>query len=243
MRLPLTLTTLCLLAINLAFADTYVVGVQDFNYSPYYHIEKGQYEGFVKELIDAFGEEYGYQFEYRPMPIPRLYRMLLDGNIDFKFPDHPMWAQDVKGNRSIYYSKGLVNYVDGILVNQNAQPKQAVDVKVIGYVRGFAPWTLMDAIKQGKVQSREANSLQSLLKMLQANRIDGAYFNIKVAFQLNEMDQENKHLLRFEETLPHHRSSYRMSSLKYKTILEELSEFARSGKAKPIYDHYGLSVD
>lgn len=243
LRIQLLILLACLSATYFVSAESYVVGVEDLNYSPYYRTENGIYLGFAREFIDAFGEAYGYEFEFRPMPIPRLYKSLIGGMIDFKFPDHPSWGKEPKSDHQIYYSEGLVSYIDGIIVKEIKQTNQISDLSVVGYVRGFSPYAIMDLIKKGKLKTRETNSLESLMRLLRADRIEGAYFNIKVAFHLGDINKEGKAQFRFAETLPHHQSSYRMSSMLHKSILEEMSRFTQSEKAKAIYLRYGLTQE
>ena len=58
---------LCLLSAVLltptALAQTYVVGVEDLSFAPHYSLDaQGDYRGFAREVLDAFGPIGGYNF-------------------------------------------------------------------------------------------------------------------------------------------------------------------------------------
>lgn len=101
-----------------SFAEsTYVVGVEDARFMPYYSVdEQGEYQGFARELLDAFAEDSGIRLLYRPLPVDALLGVMLEGSVDLKYPDHPAWAVSDKSGHSLHYSQAVVPYVDGVMV-------------------------------------------------------------------------------------------------------------------------------
>ena len=67
-------------------AEHYVVGVENIDYRPYQAGHTGVFEGFGRELLDAFAAEAGIVFEYRPLPPPRLLASLLQDRVDLALP-------------------------------------------------------------------------------------------------------------------------------------------------------------
>lgn len=72
------------------------VGVEELDYLPYYTSKGNNYQGYARELLDAFAKERGYTFDYKPLPVKRLFQSLLKKQVDFKFPDNPNWQSDLK---------------------------------------------------------------------------------------------------------------------------------------------------
>lgn len=224
-----------------AAAQEFVIGVEEIDYLPYYQVDKqGEYGGFSRDLLDAAAEELGVTFVYRPLPIQRLYRELLSGEIDFKYPDNELWSRVDRTKYEITYSDPVVGYIDGVLLNAEAD-FTLEDFTKVGFVRGFGPWTLRSKIDAGEISATELNSLRSLLKLLEKGRFQGAYFNVAVAQHLSE--SASFQTLKFAEHLPHDKSNYRMSTLKHKELLQTLNEFLVSDEANSIRSNYGLAVN
>jgi len=224
-------------------AQEFTIGVEEINYSPYYHIKNGQYVGVSRDLFDAFAAKYHHQFQYRPLPIKRLYRELLERKIDFKFPDHPYWGKDEKKGAAIIYSNPVVGFTDGVLVLPGNNPVLGELFKTVGFVRGFSPWPLMDAIHQGKLKTREVNSLKSLVTLTLDGKIDGAYFNVEVAKSFLGSEFKNQNSLKFVKSLPHDTNNYTMSTLGHTKFIEQLNTFLASEQAMSIRMRYNLGLN
>jgi len=227
-----------------ALADAIVIGVQELDYYPYSQVVDGQYQGFARDLFDAFAIQQQLDISFRSLPIKRLYQELVNKRIDFKFPDNPFWAKEDKKDTTLFYSDAIVGYIDGVLVTEKKRHIPRDQFLEVGFVRGFAPWTLMTDINEGKLKAREANSLKSLILLALNQRIDGAYFNIKVAkYQLSNKSIYNGELY-FAEHLPHHKANYRMSTpfAKHQSLVSAFNQFLQSEQAAAIYQDYQLSV-
>ena len=51
----------------------YTVGVEDLSYYPFYNTEDKNYSGILKDIMEEFGTIYGYEFEFLPLPVKRLF--------------------------------------------------------------------------------------------------------------------------------------------------------------------------
>ena len=87
---------------------TYAIGVENLQYAPHFYVKKENkklvYKGFGRDIFDLFQEYYNTEekiiaeknnrsflkinFKYKPLPVKRLLTSLLDGRIDFKYPDN-----------------------------------------------------------------------------------------------------------------------------------------------------------
>jgi len=164
-----------------ARAGSYVVGVEDLAYLPHYGAENGEYSGLVRDILDTFAKDNGHTLTYLPLPITRLYQSLLDGRIDFKYPDSPTWKQSLKEGHSVLYSSPVVSYTDGVMVKPENLGKGVAAIKRLGTVKGFTPWAWMDRVESKEVELSENPSFTGLMRQALSGRIDGAYINVDVA--------------------------------------------------------------
>lgn len=229
MRFPLLTAFPLLLAALLngtsARAETFTVGVEDVRYLPAYGVENGEYVGYARAVLDAFAKDKGYRLDYRPLPVIRLFNELVDGAIDFKFPDNPMWARSVKEGHAIAYSAPVADYVDGVTVLPARKGAGADAVGILGAVRGFTAWDWLDAIKSGTVKLQETSNFESLLRMTLAGRTDGAFGNVAVVtYQLSHVLNKPDALV-YDPGLPHTRSHYSLSSIKHPDVIREFDDW------------------
>lgn len=222
--------SVCCFSISLsqsALADEFVIGVEDIEYYPIYAKRDGDYAGFARELFDAFGAESGHRFQYKPLPIKRLFSDFLGNKLDFKFPDNPNWQSDMKAGKTVIYSDAVLDYVDGVLVPPSRLGKGKAELKNLGVVRGFTAWDYLGDIDKGDIRVNEGNSLTSLVKMTESQRIDGVYFNVIVARYFLEHTEFKKNALVFDQSLPHTRGQYHLSTLSHPKIVEQFNQFLK----------------
>lgn len=149
----------------------------------------------------------------------------MDGDIDFKFPDSPYWKQDLKKGKNVSYSDSVIEYIDGVLVAPENVGKGKKNLKKLGVLRGFTPWDYLDDIKNKKLALKEVNSLESLIKMTKAGRLNGVYFNVIVPNYFQEKTMFDKGGVLFDSSLPHTRSHYYLSSILHPQIIEAFNQF------------------
>ena len=216
------------LGVLLASQKEFVVGVENIKYLPYYSCKNGEYIGASREILDAFAKSKGYKFVYKPLPIKRLYASFLQKqNIDFKYPDDPNWKSNLKTNLKIFYSNGLLTYIDGTIVKKENKKK---GIKTLGTVSGFTPWDYLDLINSNKIKLKENRNLRSLLMNTKKGFIDGAYVNVEVAKYACEKLRFKTNSLAFDESLPFTKSTYKLSTIKHPKIIQEFSRFLKQHK-------------
>ena len=220
---------------------TFVVGVEELDYFPVYSVQKGEYVGAAREILDAFARAKDYTFAYRPLPVKRLYAELLSGGIDFKFPDNPSWAPEAKQGVAVVYSDPVIGYVDGVLVRPDNVNRSADGVRTLGTVSGFTPFAWLDAIREGRMQLKENPRMDLLLKQVAVGRLDGAYASVAVANYQMETALGMPGGLVFDPHLPHSRDYYRLSTLADPPVIAEFNAWlaANAGLVKAIKDRTG----
>lgn len=211
-------------------AQTLTVGVENTTYLPQYGVENGQYTGFARALLDEFAAAEGVTLVYKPLPVKRLFTEFLDGGVDLKYPDNPMWAAEEKAGKAITYSDPVVAYIDGVSVLPSRFGKGVEGIKTLGTVRGFTAWEWLDSVKAGKVVVAENDSFDGLVRQALVGRVDGAYANIAVVQrQLNTTLVQPGGLV-FDPGLPHTRSYYHLSSLKHGAVIGRFNSWMSTHK-------------
>lgn len=218
-----------------------VVGVEELDYYPAYSVQKGEYVGAARDIFDAFAQAKGYKLTYRPLPIKRLYAELLSGGIDFKFPDNPSWAPDVKQGQAIVYSAPVIGYVDGVLVRPENLGRGTDGVRTLGTVSGFTPFAWLDHIRDGRVQIKENPRMDLLLRQVTMERLDGAYASVAVANYQLETTLGMPGALVFDPRLPHSRDFYRLSTQAHPQVVAEFNAWlaANAAQVRAIKDRNG----
>ena len=179
---------LCPFVLSALAQEELRVGVELQPYQPYSVVEDGEYQGYARDLLDAFATEYGYRFVYTPLPVRRLLGDFLAGRVDLKFPDHPQWNADLKAGRTIHYSHPAAPYIDGILVKPQHLGQGLQRIGLLGTQNGFTPWPYLQEIHAGRIRLVQANQIESLLLMAANGRVDAVYLNPRVvSHQLRQM--------------------------------------------------------
>ena len=121
------------------------VGVENLQYYPLHTVEAGnRYGGFAREVLDAFAQQHGYQFDYVALPINRLYtRFLGERTLDFKYPDNPKWRADLRRGVPLWYSDVVVSTEEGALVLPHRRGMTLAQLRTLGTVLGFTPWPVI----------------------------------------------------------------------------------------------------
>jgi ABC-type amino acid transport substrate-binding protein len=203
----------------------YRVGVEMQDYLPFYAMEDGAYHGYSAELLDAFAQAEGYRFTYVPLPVKRLLGDFLAGKLDFKFPDHPQWSVRQKQGKTIHYSEPVAPFTDGVLVAERYRGQGKARLKVLGTLLGFTPSAYLEDVQRGRITLSQSTDVAALLRMVDADRVDGIYLNVRVAQYRLEALGLGKGLLAFDPQLPHVRSHYHLSSIEHPQVIAQFDAF------------------
>lgn len=211
-----------------AHAQTYTVGVENIEYYPQYNFVDGEYSGFGRAILDLFAKAKGYTFDYRPLPVARLFATFVAGDLDLKYPDNAYWSGDLKKAVTVTYSDPVVAYIDGVSVLAPRVGLGVDAVKSLGIVRGFTAWDWLDRIRAGSVQMQENNGFKPLLDQALLGRVDGVYANVAVVNYLLDAKIGRPGALAFDPGLPHTRSHYHLSSIKHPNLIAEFNDWMRA---------------
>lgn len=233
----------CLSLGKVAQADTFVVGVEDLNYYPYFDFPSDN-PSFAKALLDQFAKDNKHQITYLSLPIKQFPKWLYKENIDFKFPDNERW-QEINNihDLKIFYSDEVVAMTSGTLVLDKNSNKDAAFFKTIGTVTGFHPTLWVDKIAQGKVTLFEDASPIILVQYLVNGLVDGLLIDLAVANNaLRKLDLNKK--IVFSDQITQEIYSYKLSTVKYPKILKQFNQWQvkRRKYIEELKTEFGISA-
>ncbi|WP_293746635.1 hypothetical protein [uncultured Paraglaciecola sp.] len=214
----------CLCAGHQAHAGSYVIGVEDIKYYPYFDFTSDK-ATLAKSLLDQFAKDSGHTISYLPLPIRQFPKWLYKENIDFKFPDNAKWQKQSNVQQlTIHFSEPAVAMTAGTIVLAKNQHKEEDFFKTIGSITGFTPIHWGKQIEQGKVSIYEDSSPKILVKYLANGLIDGLDVDLAVAKDgLQKLNLQQK--LVISEHLPKQDFSYRLSTVKHPEIIKQFNQW------------------
>lgn len=205
-----------------ASVRTYVVGVEELDYLPYYGTVDGQVDGAIRDLLDAFAADSGYRFVYRPMPILRLFAALERGDIDFKFPENPLWTHPEKQAIALSYSRPLLLATDAAFVLPDRLGRTAAEIRSLGKILGFdLPfWSR----RPNPPELFTVQSVDSLLMIGLAGRVDAVHANVAVMEEVLRRRGREGALIR-DPGLPTIDYDYRLGTARHPDLLRKLDDW------------------
>ena len=220
----------CVLS-SAAWSGEYTIGVEGVDNLPIAKGEGSNYTGYARELLDAFAAKYGHKFNYSPMPVARLMdEFVVKKSLDFKYPDNPHWAGDLKKGTKISYSASTVLVIDGLFVKPANKGKGLDSIKTISAQRGFTPFPYLGEINAKKIKVDEANSMDAAIKMADAGRVDGVFMGQVVANYLMNEVMKKPGMLVFDDKLPSEKSDYSLATIKHADVIKQFDEFLTKEK-------------
>ena len=220
-----------------------VLGVENqSDYLPYSKYSDGDYSGFNRDLFDLFAT-HGYQLDYRPLPIKRLYRELLAKRVDLKYPDNAYWSSQLKGDAPIRYSEPVIGFTDGVMVHPANLGRGTAELKQLGVVLGYTPRPYQALIDSGAITVLENPSYDKLLRQVQLGRLDGMYGNIAIARHRTAEIFGTEQGPEFDPDLPAVQSTNHLSSLLHPEIIEAFDRFlaAHQDDIEKLRQQHGLN--
>ncbi|MBX9753479.1 MAG: transporter substrate-binding domain-containing protein [Pseudomonadaceae bacterium] len=209
-----------------ANAESYVVGVEKTQFLPYYTVDaQGQYSGYARELLDLFASNAGITFVYRPIAIQGLLGELLNGGVDFKYPDNAAWGKSAREGKNLSYSAATVDYIDGVLVAPAQHGKGLEQLKRLAVVKGWTPQQYTAAIADGQINQVDSDSLMTMIRSTVKKQADGAYYNVEVALYALNNSGKFINALQFDAGLPYNRGSFQLSTIQHAPLLKRFDQF------------------
>lgn len=220
MKLILSFLVLCSFS---TLADSLTFGVEALDYEPFYTGKGRVYNGMSQEIIDAFAKDKKHTILYNTVKIDQLYEKFLSKQVDYKYPDNPIWNKEAKTGKAIFYTAPIISTQMGL--NVIADKK---DIKKVGIVSGFTPWIILDDVKSGKLELVEKTSMQQLVSMASKGEVDAIYGSVDVVnFHANAINKKFSISSNFKtDTDVFHISGYN------EKIINEISDWLKANTSK-----------
>lgn len=216
--------------INIAFAKEFKVGVENINYYPHYDFTSGKKSGYIYELLELFSVKNNHKFTYVVLPIKRLRKKLLETNqIDFMYPDNPIWEQYLSPIDNKIYSDEIITAVGGTLVRKENLGKGVYTVKSLSVPHGFTSTEWLKIKKQRSLKILAVQDAQSALDVIIKDRVDAADVEFNVAQHLlKAMGKQSE--IKLDPSLPYIDVSFKLSTKNHINIINEFNVFLSENK-------------
>lgn len=200
----------------------YIVGVENYARYPFQSVINNNYHGVFKQILDKFASDYGIKFKYKPYKIKDLYSNFYINNLDFKFPDNPVWRSTQKNKFNIIYSDFITHYIDGIFVRSDDLSKNLNELKIVGSVDDIIQWTLISKEKKGKIEVRRYQSCSEMIDLLVKKEINAIYCNYDVMKYLLKESTINDNII-INLDLPFIDNYFHISTIMHPQIIKKLN--------------------
>ena len=207
-----------------------MIGVEQNHYLPHYAHDGREYSGFAREILDAFFQSQGYVYQYRALPVARLYSSFIAGQVDFKYPDNALWRPELKQHQSIVYSDPVVSYVDGVSVLRQHRGRRIDELNTLATVRGFTvmPWSFR--IAEGQITLIENDSFRGMVEQALIGRVDGIYANVDVVRHFLATELARPQALVFDSSMPYNRGYYRLATIRHPQVIHVFNTWLQNNK-------------
>lgn len=238
------------LAIAIAFSvlsflapaeERFLVGVQDIRYFPHYDF-RSEDKGALWAILEAFSQHTGYRFEYVAYPIKRLNREIMDGKLDFVFPENPKWYNQQVPENIKTYSKPLYKALGGSFALRQDTPLVAKDVRRLVIPRGFSPVMWRDQIEQGRTTLIEVTDSHAALNLLLKGRANVADLEYAVVLHLKNSNPAYENI-EFVTTLPYDVVSFHIATIAHPELLNAFDAFISENRTTvdSLLEQYGIN--
>lgn len=220
------------------------IGVEKTNYAPYYHLDsENHYQGAARDILDLFSKSQKLELTYHPMPVPRLFNEFVQGSIDLKFPDNPLWSASLKSDAKVFYSSPVLAVRETLIIlkPENKYWEKDKDIKLVGNILGFSTPGITKNIENKDFELVNTKKVEQLIHMLVSGRVDAVYFNADVAIEVAKKLYPQKTLIAHPEH-PAFDYAYHLSSINHKNLIKKFNTFLKSHaeQVAKIRKRYGL---
>ncbi|XOV77523.1 MAG: hypothetical protein ACFHVJ_11230 [Aestuariibacter sp.] len=202
---------------------TLKVGIEDIDYYP--HLSIGYKDNsFAQVVLERFFREQGYDVVFVPLPVKRFNDWFLTKEVDFKYPDNPVWRMDEKHGTDITYSLPLVHSVAGVIRTRENLGKPLSQIRHVATMLVFFPQLWVEYIQRGEMELLEESNPRTIVQLPLKGLVDAIEIDFSVVnFYLGELGQQNQLLM--DASLPNERIGFSLSTIDEKEIIKAFDKF------------------
>ena len=208
--------------------QVYRIGVEDLDYYPHYAFGYRD-DSFAKALFEDFFHSEQLEVQFIPLPLKRFNQWLLEQDIDFKYPDNPVWRQNESNPLPVIYSEQVIELLAGTIVPIDKVGMKRNNIHRVGTILGFHPTLWMDRIAKQQTQVLTDPNVVSVIKMPLNGLVDAIDMDYSVVhFHLQAMNHTKA--LVVDKSLPHHKIGYYFSTLKYPELIARFNQYQKDNQ-------------
>ena len=222
-------------------AGTYVVGCQNFDYSPHYNFTSDYEKGFIWSVLELFAKKSGHKFIYETMPVPRLQIELKKGTVDLIYPDNPIFHPSGEPTPNKTYSLDIVRTLSGAIIKPENLWMKMDDVKTVSLPSGFTPLDWHGRETSGEISFIETKDSLTALQLVEKGRANVAEVDYFVSKHLSATNPTIGHFT-LSLSLPTNIIGFRLATIDETSLVEELNHFIKTNdeEIERIKLRYGL---
>jgi len=220
---------------------TFIIGAQDIAYLPHYDFNNEQEKGAVWRILEAYGSQNGLTFEYVALPIKRLHKELLAGNVDFVFPDNPKWFnQQFKGVEK-HFSAPFYEILGASFVHRNDYNLHLDKVSSLSVPSGFSPIFWQSRIDDGQILLVDATNAIAAMRLVLSKRAQVTDLEYSVV-QWHKRDYPEFTDICISPYLPHDVVALHLTTVNHPEIIHDLNRFLQENPQhlEQIKQQYGI---
>lgn len=204
-------------------AKTVKVGVEDIDYFP--HLSFGYHENsYAQQVLTKFFAEQGIKVVFVPLPVKRFNDWFLTKEVDFKYPDNPVWRSNEKHGIDIHYSTPLTYSISGVIRTKENLGKPFDQIHLVGTLVGFFPQLWSEHIRVGKVAILEESTPKTVVQLPLKGLVDAIGLDYSVVnFHLGQLQQQGQLLM--DPSLPTTKVGFSLSTIDQVATLEAFNRF------------------
>lgn len=206
------------------------VGIEQINFYPHYDFSRTPARGYFYELMQLFAKESGFELEFVPLPVKRLYQEAAD-SVDVVYPDHPRWQKYLVVNLPKYYSNPVEMNLGTTLVLPEKRDITLAQFRTLAIIHGFTPTRWIELQGQHRYKFVEVADVDSALGLVLKGRVDGANVEYHVA-----QDFMAKHQLQGQlvvgSQLPYTEFPFLLSSYNRPDVIKAFNQFLQTHAAQ-----------
>lgn len=223
---------LCLLGckVHATASTTIRVGIEQIDYYPHYDFSSVTPRGYFYELMQLFAKESGFELQFVPLPVKRLYQEAAD-SVDLVYPDNPRWQKYLVVNLPKYYSNPVEMNLGTTLVLPDKRDMTLAQFRTLAIIHGFTPTRWIELQGQYRYKFVEVADVDSALGLVLKGRVDGANVEYHVA-----QDFMAKHQLQGKlvvgSQLPYTEFPFLLSSYNRPDVIDAFNQFLEKHAAQ-----------
>lgn len=214
-----------------AKAETYIVGLQNFDYYPHYNFTSDQDRGFIWAVLELYASESGHTFIYQTMPVPRLQIELAKGTVDLIYPDNPIFHPGITESTEKHYSVDVVKTLSGAIIKHTNVNMEINEVSKVSLPFGFTPLDWKGKEKNGDIDFVETEDSLSALQLVEQGKTDVAEVDYFVTSYLSEANPTIGQFT-LSPVLPHNIVGFKLASIKQHGLIKQINDFLAGNESR-----------